>query len=121
MSRTVLIVDDNREFAENISEILEIEGFETTIFDDPPSALDYARSHDFDMALVDVRMPKMDGITLYGKLVDARPQATFLLMTAFASDERLAEALAAGVTAVLNKPVRVDSLLELLSNKDKAS
>lgn len=114
MSCRVLVVDDNADFAENIAEILEMEGYDTRIAHDGPSALAYASEHPFDVALVDVRMPGMDGITLYGKLAELRPEATFFLMTAFSTEERLAQGLAAGVRAVLDKPVEVENLLQLL-------
>lgn len=114
MSLRVMIVDDNRELAENIAEILQEEGHVTHVAGSPDEALVHARKHEFDVAVIDVRMPGMDGVTLHSELARLRPCATFLLMTAYTRDERIEQALAAGVRTVLPKPVPVDELLGLL-------
>lgn len=115
----ILVVDDNQELADNIAEILEAEGYPTAVAYDPPAALDAASRASFEVALLDVRLPGMDGVTLYGELRRSHPEATYVLMTAFTRDERLAEALDAGVQAVLAKPVPIDRLLELLPAPDE--
>jgi DNA-binding response OmpR family regulator len=111
MSLRVLVVDDNRELAENVAEILEVEGYEALVADDPHEALRLARETYFDAAIIDVRMPGMDGITLHSELARLHPCAAFVLMTAYTRDERIEEALRAGVSAVLPKPVPVGELL----------
>ncbi len=110
----VLVVDDNVELAENLAEILGEEGFDVRVSTDPERALAEARSFAFDVALLDVRMPGMDGVELYRRLRTARPSARFVLMTAYTKDERLAQAFALGVRTVLPKPVPIPSLLETL-------
>ncbi|MFW5921267.1 MAG: response regulator [Polyangiales bacterium] len=114
MARRVLVVDDNRELAENIAEILEGEGYEATVSVDPREALERAAEIDFDVALLDVRMPGMDGVTLYEELREVRPQARYLLMTAFTADQRICDALDAGVRTIFPKPVPIDNLLRHL-------
>ena len=114
-ARRVLVVDDNRDLAENIAEILECEGFETLVAFDPHDALARADGFAFDVAVLDVRMPGMDGVTLFQRLASLRPAAAFVLVTGYTRDERLQHALDAGVRAVLPKPVVVPRLLELVS------
>lgn len=114
MARNVLLVDDNRELAENLAEILETEGFEAVVCDDPRQALQLAEQASFDVAILDVRMPVMDGVTLYEKLQPLQPGTTYVLMTAFTADQRIEDALAAGVRTILPKPVPLDALLEQL-------
>jgi CheY-like chemotaxis protein len=97
MPRTALIIDDNRALAEDLAEILEAEGYQTRTFNDPELALHAAHELDFDVALLDVRMPGMDGVTLQRLLIEKRPSARFVLMTAYADDERLSSGLAAGL------------------------
>lgn len=114
MSRRVLVVDDNRDLADNIAEILEVEGYATQVCYAPDQALDRAGLEPYDVAILDVRLPGMDGVTLFKKLSDMHPEATYVLITAFTTDERIADAMAAGVRAVLPKPVPIDDLFELL-------
>lgn len=114
MSRRVLVVDDNRELAENIAELIEEEGYVADVFFRPEDAIEHAQGEGYDVAILDVRLPGMDGVTLFKELADLRPGATYVLMTAFSTDERIADALASGVRAVLPKPVPLGDLMNLL-------
>lgn len=114
MKPCALIVDDNRALAEDLGEILGDEGFEVRVFSDPLLALQTSDRLSFQIALLDVRMPGIDGVELYRSLVRTHPQSIFILMSAYADDRRLAEALAAGVRRVLTKPLSPTELLALL-------
>ena len=114
MPKLALIVDDNRALAEGLAEILECEGYQIRVFVDPCLALREASSFPFDVALLDVRMPGMDGVTLQERLMVVQPQARFVLMTAYADEHHIARALAAGACAVLTKPVPIELLLREL-------
>ena len=119
MNQRVLVVDDNEELAENIAEILSDEGYETSTAFTPEDAL--ARCGEarekWDIILLDVRMPGMDGVELYQRLRESCAGSRYFLMTAFARDDRLALARAEGIERVLSKPVKLDALLELFSNR----
>jgi DNA-binding response OmpR family regulator len=121
VSPRVLVVDDNRALAENIGEILEAEGFEVDVAFDPQQALALAEAHSHDVAILDVRLPGMDGVSLFKKLSAMRPDATYVLMTAFTADERIADALEAGVRAVLPKPVPISHLFRILPPPGEAT
>lgn len=114
MSRRILIVDDNADLAENLRELLELEGFTVRVFTSPTEALAKKDELAFDAALLDIRMPGIDGIELCSALAKAHPTATFLLMTAFTSEQRLQDVRASGAQAVLKKPLPLDQLLSLL-------
>jgi DNA-binding response OmpR family regulator len=116
MPKLALIVDDNRALAEGLAEILECEGYQIRVFDDPHIALRETQNMAFDVALLDVRMPGMDGVTLQQELMAAHPRARFVLMTAYADDQRIAAGLAAGASAVLPKPVPIERLLDALGD-----
>lgn len=112
--KRVLVVDDNRELAENLGEILDGFGWDAEVFEDPRRALQVATPGRWCVALVDVRMPHMDGIELYERLRAVDPRLPCLAMTAFAHDERLEAAQRAGVRYVLFKPVDPPSLMKLV-------
>jgi CheY-like chemotaxis protein len=116
VSKLALIVDDNRALAEGLAEILESIGYEIRVFDDPERALRESAGVSFDVALLDVRMPGMDGVTLHKHLSVAHPHARFVLMTAYADDQRIAQGLAGGVCAVLTKPVPLEKLFSVLDD-----
>ncbi len=121
MSRRVLIVDDNADLAENLRELLELEGFDVRVFTSPTDALAKKDELAFDTALLDIRMPGLDGIELCGALAKAHPAATFVLMTAYTSEQRLADVRGSGASAVLKKPLPVDQLLSLLNGMGGAN
>lgn len=120
-SRRILIVDDNRELAENLAEILEMEGLVALVMDDPREVLDAVRASEgplrFDAALLDVRMPGIDGIDLLRELASFAPDAIYLLMTAFTKEERLAQR-DTRVRRVLAKPFGPDALIAVLREVD---
>jgi DNA-binding response OmpR family regulator len=117
MSKLALIVDDNRALAEGLAEILESVGYEIRVFDDSERALRECAGVRFDVALLDVRMPGMDGVTLQQRLMAEHPQARFVLMTAYADDQHIAQGIASGVCAVLPKPVPLDQLFSVLGDQ----
>jgi DNA-binding response OmpR family regulator len=116
MTRKALVVDDNRALAEDLGEILSAEGYEVHVFDDPLRVLAECDDLAFDVALLDVRMPRMDGVSLHRRLMEQHPHALFVLMTAYTEDDRIAQALSAGVRTVLSKPVVLPELLRVIGS-----
>lgn len=114
MSTRILIVDDNASLAEDLGEILEDEGYVCEVYSDAREVARLAPALRFDVALVDMRMPGLDGVGLQEVLRKSHPEARFLLMSAYSSDERVEQGLAAGAQCVLPKPVPLPSLLEAL-------
>jgi CheY-like chemotaxis protein len=110
-SHRILVVDDNRDLAENLVEILEDAGFAADFFDDPATALHAAVPGRYGIALIDLRMPGMDGVELHRALKRLDPALKAIAMTAFARDERVRCALGDGMLAVLPKPMNAANLI----------
>ncbi len=106
MSARVLVVDDNRELAENVAEILEDEGCRVTLAHSGEEALELGSADHFDLVLTDIRMPGISGIELVRRLSERDPAAKFLLMSAYSSGPLPAP--------VLVKPFAPESLLSAL-------
>jgi CheY-like chemotaxis protein len=109
-----LIVDDNRCLAEDLAEILQAEGFEVRVFFDPGAVVRVSEQLSFDVALLDLRMPGMDGVALYRALLNDHPDAAFVLMSAHAEEHQLGAALGEGIREVLSKPFSPSLLLAAL-------
>jgi len=109
--RRILVVDDNRDLGENIVEILDEHGYLADLFDDPRRAVLAFVPGRYSMALLDLRMPWMDGVELFRELRRHDPELAAVAFTAYAHDDRVRAALREGVVQVLPKPVDTDSLL----------
>jgi two-component system, response regulator PdtaR len=113
--RHYLVVDDNREFAENLAEILRDQGDEVAVAEHGEEAVEIARAHRFDALLTDMRMPRMGGAQLVQEIRRIDPGAPALVFTAHVADDALEAVRREGILAVLPKPVPVTHLLELLA------
>jgi two-component system, NtrC family, response regulator HydG len=110
----ILVVDDDVDTCRNLADILSDLGHHVDVAHDGPSALELVKRRPYDLALLDLKMPGMDGLTLYRELRKLRADAVALVVTAFAGPNTEAEAQAAGVWKVLPKPVDFPRLLGLL-------
>jgi two-component system, response regulator PdtaR len=113
--RRYLVVDDNREFAENVAEILRDRGDEAAIAGSGPEALALARATRFDALLTDMRMPEMGGAQVVHAIRRIDPGLAAVVVTAHVDDQDLESARREGLLAVLPKPVQVGRLLALLA------
>lgn len=109
----VLVVDDQQGMRETLVDILESVGLRATPAPDGEAALALAREHDFDVVVMDIRMPGRDGVSVLQELGKPPPQV--ILMTAYAVDEQLQAALEVNAFALVHKPVPVPYLLDLVA------
>ena len=116
MPRRYLLIDDNRDFLENVSEILEDTGAEVAIAEDGLAALALVRATRFDAVVTDMRMPGMTGAQLVHELRVIDPGLPVILLSAFSQDAQLREARRSGLLAVLSKPHQMPRLIGLLGS-----
>jgi CheY-like chemotaxis protein len=110
----ILVVDDDVDICRNLSDILTDLGYAIDVAHDGPSALELVRQRNYDVALLDLKMPGMDGLTLYREIKNLRSGTVALLVTAYAGPDIADEALAAGAWKVVSKPVDLSKLLTLV-------
>lgn len=110
----VLLVDDERDFADLLAERLQARGFQVQTAYDGEEALRLVAGHELDVAVLDVNLPGIDGLTLLRELKKIRPQAEALMLT---GQNDLATAVAGmklGATDYLVKPVPIERLTEAI-------
>jgi len=110
-SPIVLVVDDEEDQCHNLADILGDVGFRVDVASDGATALAMARRRAYDVALVDLKMPGMDGLELCRALRDHRPLTVSILVTAFGGTLDPAKAAEAGAWHVLAKPLDLRALL----------
>ena len=111
---SILLVDDDVDICANMADILEDLGFEVAVAHEGTTALELLRRRPFDVALLDFKMPGMDGVTLCREIQRARAGVVPLLVTAYAGGSTAQEAIDAGAWQVLAKPVDLSMLLGLV-------
>src|SRR4051812_29650663 len=110
----ILVVDDEVDTCHNLSDILTDLGYRVDTAHDGPSALELVRKTNYDIALLDLKMPGMDGLTLYREIKKLRAGTEAIVVTAYASSATAEEAVSAGAWQVLSKPVDLPKLMGLV-------
>jgi CheY-like chemotaxis protein len=120
LSVRILIVDDEHNLRITLAANLELEGFEVVEADSAEAALALIERQKFDLVLSDVRMPGMNGVELFRHIHRLDPDLPVILMTAFALEGLVQEALREGVFTLLPKPFEIGHLVAALSSAARA-
>ncbi len=107
----ILIVEDEKNLAMVLSEMLSIEGYHSDIAYDGENGLDCALSGIYDIIILDVMLPKMDGFQVLRKIRENRISTAVLMLTAKAEVEDKVEGLDCGADDYLTKPFHMKELL----------
>jgi two-component system, chemotaxis family, CheB/CheR fusion protein len=111
----LLVVDDNRDSAESLALLLQVQGYEVQTAHDGLAALERARVFRPDVVLLDIGLPRMDGYEVARRLrQEGGHQAVLVALTGYGTDEDQRRSQAAGFDHHLLKPVELDALHELL-------
>ena len=113
-SQRILIVDDDRSSCEILAKILALRGYQVDVAYDGYSALDLIQEQDYGLALIDFRMPGMDGVQLYRKIRELQPSLTGVFVTGFPTIDTVYPAIAVGVERVLAKPIGSSELFSVI-------
>lgn len=117
MSEKVLLVDDEKEFLEIMSERMKSRGMKVTTAESADQALAIIAKESFDAIVMDFQMPGMDGIDALKAIKNMKPELQIILLTGYATVEKTVEAMKIGATDFLEKPAD----LEALAKKIKAA
>lgn len=106
----ILVVDDDPQIRFFLDQALKDEAMDLTIATDAESALALLEKQAFDLVLMDVRLPKTNGLDALRQIKRCHPQALVIVMTAYSSKDTAMEALRRGAHDYFNKPFKVDEL-----------
>jgi signal transduction histidine kinase/ActR/RegA family two-component response regulator len=122
--RRVLVVDDNRDCADSLQDLLSLEGHEVQVVHDGPAALATLDGYAADVVLLDVGLPHMDGYmvahAIHAKF-GSRPRPRIIALTGYGSSEDKRSASRSGVDDHLTKPVEPEHLLKLLNEEQRSA
>lgn len=113
---TILIVDDEQRIRDTLSDILKVKGYNTVTAGSGEEALKLIREKLISAVLLDVILPRMNGMEVMRKIQELNPAVPVLLITAYATVPLAVEAIKQGAYDFVEKPFDADKLLVLLQN-----
>jgi CheY-like chemotaxis protein len=114
MKSNILVVDDEQEIRELVSELLEAKGYRALTACDGVDALSRMETETFDLFIIDMSMPNMDGMTLLKEIKKIQPLAVVIVLTGFSSIEGAVNAVQSGAYQYLAKPIQSKDLYEIV-------
>jgi two-component system response regulator HydG len=111
---SILIVDDDRDLAESLADVLEARGHAVEVAGSGEEGVERFRQRDFDIVFTDVKLPGMNGVESLFAFRQIRPDAKVVMMTGFSVERLLTQALENGALAVLHKPFAVTDILAVI-------
>lgn len=114
MPKKILVIDDEQMILNAIKVILEDMGYEVATFQDSSEGAEEAKKKDFDLIIVDLRMPGKTGDVITREIIDKKPDAKILILTGYPMDPLAKKALEAGAVSLVKKPFEIGKLLDFL-------
>ena len=118
--KRILVIDDDKSILRAFTRLLQKNDYEVDVAETGKEALEKAETGHYNVALIDVRLPDMDGTDLLPKMQKTMHETVKIMITGFPSLENGVKALDEGADAYLVKPVRPEELLTLIKEKLKS-
>jgi len=114
----ILIVDDDRDFAESLGDLLRLNGHKVELASGAQEAVARFAEREFDLTFLDVRLPEKSGLTVLVKMRKLRPEALIVMVSAFGIEGLVEEAFDSGAWKVMRKPLDLARTLEMIASID---
>lgn len=112
----ILVVDDQIGMLETFTDILEDMGFAVQTAEDGFSAIEKVRENQFDLVFMDIQMPGINGVQTFRELKKINPGMSVIMMTAYALEDLIEEAVSEGAYAVVYKPFDIEKIINIIEN-----
>lgn len=116
MNKKVLIVDDNHDLSDCLAVLLAEQGYDTSVVYNGEDAVKKVRDEPFDLAIIDVKLPGINGVEVFRTIRKINPEMEGIMMTGYQMDQLLAEAINDGSVSVLRKPFPMARLSAKISD-----
>ena len=115
----ILIVDDDENIRKVLTTILEDEGYDVESVDTAKKAIERTRRKFYNLALIDIRLPDMEGIELLTKMKNTTPKIRKIIITGYPTLQNAVEAVNRGADAYIMKPFDMEKVLEEIKDQLK--
>jgi DNA-binding NtrC family response regulator len=116
-TKSILIIDDDETIQAVLKEILQLEGYVVETAATGKEAIEKSQANFFNLSIIDIKLPDMEGTELISELNKADPQMIKIVITGFPSFDNAVRSLNLGADAYVTKPVNSNELLELVAEK----
>ena len=116
----VLVVDDQRVLRLSLAGIIEDHGYEVTDVEDGYQAIEAVRTTDYDLVFMDIKMPGINGVQAFREIKKINPKAVVVMMTGFAVEDLVKDALDEGAFTVVYKPFDLERVITLIDSVFKS-
>jgi len=110
----ILIVDDNHSLSRTTALILERKGYAIATAENGLEAIEKVKEEPFDMIFLDIKMPLMNGVETHRRIKQIRPKAVVMMMTAYAVEDLIQQALEEGAYGIIYKPLDIEKVITLI-------
>lgn len=111
---SILLVDDDRDSCYSMAKCLQLLGYDVESAYDPRTALKLVEQKQFGLAITDYQMPRMNGVEMFQRMRQLRPDLPGILLTGFATHDIVSPATKAGIEHVLTKPANFKELTSII-------
>ena len=111
----ILVIDDDEGIRRVLSTVLEDTGHLVDTAKDGEDAIQRAATTTYDLALIDIRLPDMDGTKLLTKMKDSTPKTVKIIITGYPTLQSAVQAVKKGADGYITKPVDMERLIETIS------
>ena len=119
MGKRICAIDDDRIILDALETILEDMGHEVYAYNNSLEGEKAAIYNEFDLILIDLRMPQKNGAEVTRNIIESRPAARILVITGHPSDPLGQKALDYGAVGLIKKPFEMGKILDILSGKSQ--
>jgi len=115
----ILIVDDDLSLSHTTSDILDDLGYSVAVANNGYEAIDLFNNTDYDMILMDIKMPEINGVETLIQLKQIKSSVKVILMTAYSVEDLINEGLKEGAYGIIYKPIKIKKLLHYIEKIEK--
>src|SRR4030043_1898419 len=112
----ILVADDEKSMREFLDIMLKKEGYKVALASNGEEVLKLIEKDIFDLALVDIRMPKLDGISALKRIKSFSPETIVIIITAYASADTAIKAMKEGAYDYITKPFKIEEIKLIIKN-----
>ena len=117
-SLSILIVDDHPGMRMTLKDILETEDYSVEVVPSGKEAIDRCEQKNFDVILMDVRMPDLNGVEAYRQIKNFAEGTRVIMMSAYSMEDLKKTAIQEGAIAFLQKPLDIEKVLKIIHNAE---